>query len=60
MPVSPLENTTFFALEAPASGISVTGVNNATPLPAALPLFAGGLGVMGLLARRRKRKAAQA
>jgi hypothetical protein len=27
-----------------------------TPLPAALPLFAGGLGVMGLLARRRKRK----
>jgi hypothetical protein len=28
----------------------------ATPLPAALPLFAGGLGVMGLLARRRKRK----
>jgi hypothetical protein len=28
------------------------------PLPAALPLFAGGLGVMGLLARRRKRKAA--
>jgi hypothetical protein len=28
-----------------------------TPLPAALPLFAGGLGVIGLLARRRKRKA---
>ena len=28
----------------------------ATPLPAALPLFAGGLGVIGLLARRRKRK----
>jgi hypothetical protein len=27
-----------------------------TPIPAALPLFAGGLGVMGLLARRRKRK----
>ncbi len=27
-----------------------------TPLPAALPLFAGGLGVVGLLARRRKRK----
>jgi hypothetical protein len=33
-----------------------------TPLPAALPLFATGLGVIGLLARRRKRKgiAAQA
>jgi len=29
----------------------------ATPLPATLPLFASGLGVMGLLARRRKRKA---
>lgn len=27
-----------------------------TPLPAALPLFAGGLGFMGLLAGRRKRK----
>ncbi len=29
-----------------------------TPLPAALPLFAGGLGVMGLLARRKRRKSA--
>lgn len=27
-----------------------------TPLPAALPLFAGGLGMIGLLARRRKQK----
>ena len=31
-----------------------------TPLPAALPLFAGGLGLFGLLARRRKKKAAVA
>ncbi len=31
-----------------------------TPLPAALPLFAGGLGVMGLLGWRRKRKNAAA
>jgi len=29
-----------------------------TPLPAALPLFAGGFGVIGLIAGRRKRKAA--
>ena len=32
----------------------------ATPLPAALPLFAGGLGLVGLLARRRKRQGATA
>ena len=31
-----------------------------TPLPAALPLFASALGVVGLLARRRKQKAALA
>jgi hypothetical protein len=35
--------------------LSITQVS-ATPLPAAFPLFAGGLGVMGLLTRRRKRK----
>jgi hypothetical protein len=29
-----------------------------TPVPAALPLFAGGLGMIGLLGRRRKRKGA--
>ncbi len=32
----------------------------ATPLPAALPLFAGGLATIGLLARRSKRKNATA
>jgi hypothetical protein len=31
---------------------------SSTPLPAALPLFAGGLSALGLLGWRRKRKAA--
>jgi hypothetical protein len=31
---------------------------NSTPIPAAFPLFASGLGVVGLLARRRKRNTA--
>jgi PEP-CTERM motif-containing protein len=30
-------------------------ISSSTPLPATLPLFASGLGVIGLLARRRKR-----
>jgi hypothetical protein len=37
---------------------SVTDPPATTPLPAALPLFAGGLGTLGLLGWRRKRKAA--
>jgi hypothetical protein len=41
------------------TGIALEGGNlSETPLPAALPLFATGLGALGLLARRRKRKAA--
>jgi hypothetical protein len=38
------------------SGPGIAAVN-ATPLPAALPLFAGGLGMIGLIAGRKKRKA---
>jgi hypothetical protein len=34
-----------------------TSVVSATPLPAALPLFASGLGALGMLGWRRKRKA---
>jgi hypothetical protein len=34
--------------------------SSATPLPAALPLFATGLGAFGLLGWRRKRKNAAA
>src|SRR3981081_2543027 len=43
------------------AGFAITLVNgtvSATPLPAALPLFATGLGAMGLLGLWRKRKAA--
>ncbi|MGO9682013.1 MAG: VPLPA-CTERM sorting domain-containing protein [Beijerinckiaceae bacterium] len=46
-----------------ASGLipfGLTGDITATPLPAALPLFATGLGAMGLLGWRRKRKNAAA
>jgi hypothetical protein len=35
----------------------VNGTVSATPLPAALPLYATGLGVLGLLGWRRRRKA---
>jgi len=34
------------------------GSTTATPIPAALPLFATGLGVMGFIARRRKKNGA--
>ena len=37
---------------------SITINTATTPLPAALPLFASGLGALGLLGWRRKRKAA--
>ena len=43
-----------------AGGFEVADVSatlDPTPLPAALPLFAGGLGVFGWLGRRRKRNA---
>ncbi len=41
------------------AGTLDTGVS-ATPIPAALPLFAGGLGFVGYLTSRKKRKAGQA
>src|SRR5450759_2196008 len=40
-------------------GGEIRGFLAATPVPAALPLFAGGLGLRGFLPRRRKRKSAR-
>jgi hypothetical protein len=40
------------------AGGEIRGQLNPVPLPAALPLFATGLGALGLLGWRRKRKAA--
>ena len=58
-------STTIGFFNGDATG-SLNGLDNvrisdlavATPLPAALPMFASGVGLVGLLARRRKRKAA--
>jgi hypothetical protein len=41
-----------------ATYYDLTGTVVATPLPAALPLFATGLGALGLLAWRKTKKAA--
>ena len=49
------DNPAYMALD----NVSVSAVS-ATPLPAALPLFATGLGALGLLGWRRKRKASAA
>ena len=43
------------AADAPVPTVTVIGT---TPLPGALPLFASGLGMMGFLGWRRKRKPA--
>jgi len=48
--------TTTFKVTEPGDWIRVVTVS-AVPLPAALPLFAGGLGLMGLFSRRKKRQA---
>jgi len=52
--------TTAPDFDAVMASISGTTAAAAVPVPAALPLFASGLGVMGLLGWRRKRKAALA
>lgn len=47
----------FYADNSGSQELSVTTATPATPLPAALPLFSGGLGVMGFLGWRRRQKA---
>ena len=59
---NPLENTSYlvtFTVNQVGGGqlASVQATINATPLPAALPLFASGLGALGVAGWRRKRKA---
>jgi hypothetical protein len=47
---------TFLVLNGPTTGGGTAA--SATPIPAALPLFASGLGALGFFGRRRKKKAA--
>ena len=61
--LSGFNNSGFFSYDGISATLIPTAANaeiGATPLPAALPLFAGGLGMVGLLARRRKRNASPA
>ena len=52
------ENGTFFGQRILRFDMTAVTASSETPLPAALPLFATGLGALGLLGWRRKRKAA--
>jgi hypothetical protein len=52
------DTLTFFETDGPGfMALDDVSLTAATPLPAALPLFATGLGGLGLLGWRRKRKA---
>jgi hypothetical protein len=54
-----LGGTTYYNIHTSVvPGGEIRGFLAATPVPAALPLFAGGLALMGFIARRRKRKGA--
>jgi hypothetical protein len=46
-----------FDPEIPDRTVFIDNVSIATPIPASLPLLVGGLGAMGLLVRRRKKRA---
>ena len=56
-PVVPINNGFLFDNSGQHGLATPISFEVATPLPAALPLFATGLGVLGLLGWRRKRKA---
>jgi hypothetical protein len=51
-----LMNTTFYNANDWSITPKISFDLDPTPIPAALPLFAGGLGVMGLLVRRKKKQ----
>ena len=53
-----LSNSAGILTQASGGGLTFTLVPEVVPLPAALPLFATGLGALGLLGWRRKKKAA--
>ena len=55
---SGLENSNMTVHASSRAGLTFTPVVSAIPLPAALPLFATGLGALGLLGWRRKKKSA--
>ena len=55
----PIDVTFYLSADLRSEGYTATFQSDLeTPLPAALPLFATGLGALGLLGWRRKRKAA--
>ena len=56
LPNSPPDFSLQLAFNTSTADFTVTAIGADTPLPAALPLFATGLGGLGLLGWRRKRK----
>ena len=51
-------NDSYYPDNSASYSATLAPISSSTPLPATLPLFAGGLGVFGLFYRRKKRNAA--